>query len=143
MFHVNTYASVTKGSIIKEDFMMMMMNHICSQLGSSFSGTVRPPQQCSLQFLKVCARIKFLLCNMLPGLICIWNDVYVMYEICAKTFNIYVRSKISCVRSSHGLYAHANAHSLEVTLLPRVHPRSFSAHLKTILFSLIRVHPFM
>jgi len=32
---------------------------------------------------KVCVRITFPLCNILPGLICIWND---MYEVCAKTF---------------------------------------------------------
>src|SRR6218665_2250315 len=31
--------------------------------------------------LKVSVRIKFLLCNILPGLICIWND---MYEIMCK-----------------------------------------------------------
>src|SRR6218665_1495313 len=39
--------------------------------------------QCSLQFFKVCVRIKFLLCNILSRLICIWSDVY---EICAKAF---------------------------------------------------------
>jgi len=42
-----------------------------------------------------------------------------MYEIHAKTFfgtNIYVRSKFSCVRSSHGLCV-ACAHSLEGTLV--------------------------
>jgi len=31
--------------------------------------------------------------------------------------NIYVRSKFSCVHSSHDLYVHAQAHSLEGTLL--------------------------
>jgi len=32
---------------------------------------------------KVCVHIKFLLCNILPGLVWIWNDVY---EIVAKAF---------------------------------------------------------
>src|SRR6218665_4005790 len=32
MFHVNTYASVTKVSIIKEDFMMMMVDGLICQL---------------------------------------------------------------------------------------------------------------
>ena len=42
-----------------------------------------------------------------------------MYEICAKDIfgsKIYVRSKFSCVRSSHDLCARALAHSLEGTL---------------------------
>src|SRR6218665_610863 len=34
-------------------------------------------------FLKVCVRMKFFVCNILPGLICNWNDVY---EICEKHF---------------------------------------------------------
>ena len=34
-------------------------------------------------FFKVCVRIKFPLCNILPGLSCIWIDIY---EICAETF---------------------------------------------------------
>jgi len=44
-----------------------------------------------------------------------------VYKICAKHIiggNIYVRSKISCVRSSHNLCARAQAHSLEGTLFP-------------------------
>jgi len=43
-----------------------------------------------------------------------------VYEICAKNIfgvNIYVRSKYSCVRSSHDLCAHAHMHSLEGTLI--------------------------
>ena len=32
MFHVNTYASETKVSIIKEDFMMMMVDGLICQL---------------------------------------------------------------------------------------------------------------
>jgi len=39
-----------------------------------------------------------------------------MHEICAKHIfggNSYVRSKFSCVRSSHDLCAHAHANSLE------------------------------
>ena len=32
-------------------------------------------------FLKSCVRIKFLLCNILPGLVCMWDNVL---EICAK-----------------------------------------------------------
>jgi len=42
-----------------------------------------------------------------------------MYEICAKSIfgrKIDVRSKFTCVRSSHGLYAHAHELSLEETL---------------------------
>ena len=41
-----------------------------------------------------------------------------MYEICAKIFgrNIYVRSKFSCVRSSHDMCVRAHTHSLEGTL---------------------------
>jgi len=39
--------------------------------------------QCSPYYFKVCVHIKFLLCNSLPELIWIWNNVY---EICAKTF---------------------------------------------------------
>jgi len=66
-------------------------------------------------FFKICVQIMFLLCNILPELIWIWNYVH---EICAKhSFrgNIYVRFKFSCVRSSHNLCAHA--YSLEGTLL--------------------------
>jgi len=42
-----------------------------------------------------------------------------MYEIMCKHFKKkhYVRSKVSRVRSSHGLCARAHAHSLEGTLL--------------------------
>src|SRR6218665_459872 len=43
-----------------------------------------------------------------------------MKIICAKHIygrNTYVRSKFSCMRSSHGLCAHAHMHSLEGTLL--------------------------
>jgi len=40
-------------------------------------------EQCSLKFCKVCVRIKYLLSNVLPELIWIWNDVS---EICANTF---------------------------------------------------------
>src|SRR6218665_1046293 len=36
-----------------------------------------------LSNFSVCVNTKFLLCNILPGAICIWNDVY---EIGAKTF---------------------------------------------------------
>src|SRR6218665_2347431 len=72
--------------------------------------------QCSLKFFKVCVRIKFLLCNTLVGLICIWNDVY---EICSKTF---LEETFMCalcfffVRSSHGLCVCSHVHSLEGTL---------------------------
>src|SRR6218665_2617988 len=51
------------------------------------------PGQCSLSFLKVCVRIKFLLCNILPGLVCIWNYVY---DICAKTF---LEGTVTCAPS--------------------------------------------
>src|SRR6218665_1911941 len=45
----------------------------------------------------------------------LWND---MYEIMCKHFKKkhYVRSKVSRVRSSHGLCARAHAHSLEGTM---------------------------
>src|SRR6218665_4202135 len=49
----------------------------------------------SLKFFEVCVCLKFLLCNILPGLICIWNAVY---EVGAKHIferNIYVRFKCS------------------------------------------------
>src|SRR6218665_1303309 len=46
-----------------------------------------------LTFLNVCVRIKLLLCNILPGLICIWKDVY---EICAKTF---LEGKFMCAKN--------------------------------------------
>jgi len=59
---------------------------------------------------------KFPLCNSLPELTWIWNDVY---KICARNSfgrNIYVHSKFSCVRLSHNLCARLHAHSLEGTL---------------------------
>jgi len=55
--------------------------------------------QCSLKFFKACVCIKYHLCNILPELIWIWNDVC---EICVKyTFGeiFYMRSNVSCVRS--------------------------------------------
>jgi len=64
-----------------------------------------------LVFQNVC--IKFLLCNILPGLVCILNYVY---EICAKTFFggtfMCVPSFLVCAR----LMACVHAHSLEGTL---------------------------
>jgi len=78
----------------------------------------RGHRQCSIKFFKVCVRIQFLLCNILPELIWIWNDV--CDTLCAKHIfggNIYVRSMFSCMRSSHGLCARAHAHSLEGTLV--------------------------
>ena len=60
--------------------------------------------------------MKFLLYNIFPELIWIWNGVY---EICAKyNFgrNIYVRSKFSYVGSSHDLCARAHMQSLAGTL---------------------------
>ena len=52
-------------------------------------------------FPLVCVCMKFLLCNILLGLVCIWNN---MYKICAKYF---LMEHFSCVRSSHGLCARA------------------------------------
>ena len=59
--------------------------------------------------------------NILLGLVCIWNDVYEII-MCKNIFgrNIYVRSKFSCVRSSHGLCVRTHAHSLEGTLFVRL-----------------------
>jgi len=60
---------------------------------------------------------KFLLCNTLPGLNCIWNDVY--ENMCKNIFgrNIYVRSKFSvCACLTVCARARAHAHSLEGTL---------------------------
>src|SRR6218665_233656 len=98
-----------------------------------------------LIFESLCAH-KILLCSILPGLICIWND---MYEICTKTFmkgtfmegtfmegtfmegtfmegtfmeGTFMEGTFMCTPSflvctwSHGLCARARTHSLEGTL---------------------------
>ena len=76
-----------------------------------------PWYQCSLEFCKVCVRIKiffgiFYLNSSGFGMMCIR---YVPKNIFGR--NINVRSKFSCVRSSCDLCARAHAHSLEGTLL--------------------------
>src|SRR6218665_2065245 len=48
----------------------------------SFSAMLGSGAMFPLIFHSLCAQ-KILLCNILPGLICIWN---VEYKICAKTF---------------------------------------------------------
>src|SRR6218665_427698 len=71
------------------------------------------PTNVPSNLLKVYVCTKFLVSNILPALIYIYND---MYEMCAKTFfkeKMYVRSKFSCVRSSHDLCVRAHTHSLD------------------------------
>ena len=68
-------------------------------------------------FFKASVRIKYLLCNILPLLICMWNEVQ---EICAKKIlkKHLCALKFSRVRSSHDLGACVQcAHSLEGTLM--------------------------
>ena len=55
------------------------------------------------QIFKICVRIKFLLCNILPGLNGIWNDVY---EIRTKAF----------LEGTSTMYVREHARSLEGTL---------------------------
>ena len=64
-------------------------------------------------------RLRFLLCNVLPEIILIWDDVYSVYMKYVQNIfgrNIYGHSKFSCVHSSHDLCSPAHVHSLEGTL---------------------------
>ena len=63
----------------------------------------------SLKFFEVCVCLKFLLCNIWPGLICSWNDVY---EISAKTFleGVFMCTPIFlCALISQLVYVHTRA----------------------------------
>jgi len=81
MFHINTYASVTKVSIIKEDLMMMMMImialYVCGEVVGSFACVVRlqliglPGVRCLTglsSILALCSGIKML---VIPDTACV------------------------------------------------------------------------
>ena len=69
-------------------------------------------------------RIRVISCNILPGLICIWIDVY---EICVKTFwkEIFVCAPSFLVCAHLMVCVRMNVHSLEGTLPLMISTYSF------------------
>jgi len=127
IWYSNKQVNKDHASKANGNFQMPLLVADILRLKSTWLGICLPEEQTleripttwSLNFFKsLCVHKIPFKCNILPRLSCIWNDVY---EICTKYIigrNIYVRSKFSCMRSSHDLCARARAHSFSGTLIP-------------------------